>query len=170
MILPTLKNLILYTNYNHDYSGLLKVAGQENSLFGTWEITFDDYDCGFDYQHHLNITLMSDSSGNQIYKSSGFRMNGEVARVYSWSSLLPLDDSKSTEFFSNIIIENGYLVFIPDSGYSFLDTSYAKFKLSNDTLFIDELRYRNYYKNNPIFKNSKNAQFSEILKFWRAWL
>lgn len=171
IVLPILKNTYLYFSYNHGLTGFVKVEGEKGSIVGKWARSYDTMECGMDEHHDILYTFSTDTSGIVNYKYYGEKINGNIANVYSWSSLLPFDKQKIRKHKSNIIIKSNYLIFIPDSSSSDIDLTYAKYEIKNDTLLVDQYRKSKLYNDEPNYKflYSTKAKFTRLLLFWFEW-
>jgi hypothetical protein len=137
-VINVAKNFYLYFTYKHGDLALIKVEGQPNEIEGRWKGISDHWH-GADEMRLINeFNFNSDSTGIYHEKTYSRRINGKSSEVYSWRSILPFDKNAYIETQYRVFIDSLYITLFPDSNTYWKDTVYTKYKISNDSLYIDQ--------------------------------
>ncbi|KAA3612041.1 MAG: hypothetical protein D8M58_20060 [Calditrichaeota bacterium] len=168
IILIITKNLILYSTYNHGAKGLKKTLGSNTNIFGTWELSVDSFDHLIDTNEKWKLVVNDDSTGHCFIKKSHSKIIVGDTQPYSWASLLPYEEKRCLSYNSRIILDNEYLIFLPDSNSMWIDTMYTKYLQKEDSLLIDRGIYHKKYTEPPIwgFYYSYKVPLSNMFEFW----
>ncbi|MBK7630250.1 MAG: hypothetical protein IPJ23_06075 [Ignavibacteriales bacterium] len=142
-LIPVIKNIYLYFNYNHFNNALLKVKDDNPMTIGKWEGKYDPLIDSFDTRQILTIYHYKDSTGLFVIKELPYRINKSIAELYSWTSLLPFDDKRANFYKYKINVKKDYFYYIikikSDYGIIHQDTIYNVYKISNDSLYINHI-------------------------------
>ena len=162
-VINTAKNFYLYFTYKHDSLAWIKIEGQPDEIEGRWKGIFDFWEGGHDVRHIEEYIFNSDGTGIYHTKSYQKRINGKYPEVYSWGSILPLDKRDYIEHQYRVSIDSLYILFLPDSNTYWKETIYFKYKISNDSLYVDQhgLEYHRY-TTKPCWTNHYNEKIDFI--------
>ncbi len=172
ILLPTIKNLLLYFKYEHGNQALIKTDGKSGVLQGSWHGVFDTYQCGLDERHDLTYEFSTDSTGVLYYTFYCDRIDGNIAMVYSWNSLLPFDKVNARKYVIHLSVDETYIKYLPGEQSLYQDTVYSKYQVCFDSLFIDAAAWEYPYQDEPLWGfafSERLATVSDLLKFWLPW-
>lgn len=138
LALPTIKNVILFANYQHGREHLDLKEGDSDFIQGIWEGTFDTYQCGIDERHTFIYKFESDSVGTVKYTFNGTRkfFGKYGSHIYDWGALFPYDESKASHYQTKFKREGDYLILEPSELWWIQEKSYIKIYQDADDLYI----------------------------------
>ncbi len=164
------KNIYLYSIYRHGGSKsiIYKTVGEIGELAGTWQGVTDIWQEGYDWRQFVKYEFNADSAGLVTIRNFNYKINGEYTRVYSWRSLLPFDKNKYSEHKYKVIVDPIYIKEIKTDSDGKIYTSYYKYKINADSLFISYEYSIRPYSEEPVWRHEhlKVIKFSDLFKYW----
>lgn len=144
-----LKNTILYFTYKHGEYSFHKISPDQNEWMREIEIHPDLRDAKYIERYKF----LSDDTGKYYSTWIGKKINGEQAKTYSFSALLPYDVDSAKYYESVILIDSMYIIYLPsEQSYNDKDTLYSKYLIRNDSLYVDGNRYNHKYSSTPTWE------------------
>ena len=166
LALPSLKNVMLFMQYEHGRTALDKVRGEENELLGIWEGVFDTYQCGMDERHLLQFTFTSDTTGRLVYRHLYERIDGHGADIYDWRSFLPFDQKRASTYVANVIVEDENLIIIPNEAFFSPETLIATYRIEDRHMHFAYVTHRNAIPEEWGISFSPRPHFVDLLELW----
>jgi|GEM_PF-4358000 len=151
IVITLLKNIYLYNVYEHGNKVLIKIEGTPGKIEGRWKGIFDTWEHGKDERHILEYHFSPDCTGIFMYKFLFKRVDNNQSNTYSWKSLLPFDENAQRKYQAKVFIDSMFIVHVPDSNSLWRDTVYARYKIRNDSLFIDRRKQNYPYSSDPVW-------------------
>ena len=159
-VINVAKNFYLYFTYEHGNAVYVRVEGQPDEIKGKWKVEFDSWGHGIDIRQNVDFNVNSDSTGTFYYKDYSTRITGKSSETYSWGAIFPFDKDACYEYQCKVLIDSLYIMYLTDSRGYLQDTLYSKYKISNDSLYIDSWVRHGRYTEKPSCLNSHSKKLA----------
>ena len=167
LALPTIKNAVLFVQYEHGHTTMERIGGKPGQLTGIWKGTFDTYLCGMDERHEYRFTFYSDLRGRLEYRHLYDRIGGSGANIYDWRALLPFDENRATTYVANVIVEDDILLIIPNDTFFTPDTLIAAYTIEEEHMHFAYVNNRREIPENWGVTNEHVGP--KLIDLWATW-